>query len=81
MCAGTASSKHPSVLKEGRRRGTTLGVGLEPRPLDFGSQGPSHPARGRDGGEACPHFSVYRALLPRHPLSRPGWSDSGSDLP
>lgn len=81
MCARTAGSKHPSVLKEGRRRGTTLGVGLEPGALNFGSQGPSHPARGRNGGEACPHFSVYRALLPRHLPPQPGWSYSGSDLP
>lgn len=50
MCACTAGSKHPSVFKVGRRRRTSLGIGLEPEVLDFGSQGPSLLVRRGYGG-------------------------------
>lgn len=37
VCVCIADSKHPSALKEGKRRGTSLGVGLEPGTLVPGS--------------------------------------------
>lgn len=67
VCVCIADSKHPSALKEGKRRGTSLGGWAGAR--DFGSRVPPSLQEEEVVDEACPYLLVHRALLPGYPTT------------